>query len=423
MKIVRLMIFLLFTAIPSHALNIIRDAEIELVLTDMVKSIFKVAELDEKSAKVFVFNSKDINAFTIGNGYIFVSSELLFKITDAAQLMGVLAHETAHIAAGHINRLMSTLQQQSRNRGIATLVGLIGTLATGSVDAMAASIGYIMADDRLFLRYSRGEEAAADALGASYMEKLGYSVNNMTKVFEMFRYLELMNGGEHVPEYIKSHPSPDNRIKALSHRNSPAKLTNYDELQKKYKRIRTKLRAYIKDELSIRDDYTEAVFQHLQGKSDTAIKILQDLLKKCPDDVFYKETLAQCYYESGKIQDALKLYKEIYTKKSHILIKISYAETLIAADSNLDEAISILESAKYIECFDDRIFHLLAIAYGKKQKFGLSYLALAREKMLLSEYTAAEQLIKKSIKEFESKKDQNHLRQAKYLKELIDRAK
>ena len=170
MKFLKIFLVSLFIFENSFGIRLIRDAEIETVLTDMVKPIFKVAGLKEKSAKIFVVNSDEINAFTIGNGYIFINSGLLLKFKDPAQVIAVISHETAHIAAGHINRLMAGVLNRQRSATGVMLAGLLATILTGSDKAIAASLGYLMAEERLFLRYSRGEEFAADNLGASYME-------------------------------------------------------------------------------------------------------------------------------------------------------------------------------------------------------------------------------------------------------------
>ncbi len=421
LKKIILVIFLLFNNIDCHGVQLIRDTEIEETLTEMVHEVFKVAGIKEKTAKVFVINSKEVNAFTIGSGYIFINSGLLLKVSDSSQMMGILAHETAHIAAGHINRLMSAIQTRSTNMVNAMIVGLIGTIATGSEAALAAALGYGMVDERLFLRYSRGEEFAADALAAKYLNQMGYDVNCMIQVFNMFQDLEVINGGEHIPNYIKSHPTPQERIIALKRFNSNVTRKNNDEIDKKYKRAVLKLKACINDSNTFRDEYSKAIWLHRHGKTNLAIELLNKLIKNNPDDLFYKETLAQCLYESGKLSEATRLYKQIYKKHPSPLINISYAEVMIESNHQIDIAIGILEKEKYNDCLDEHIYYLLSKAYGKKNRIGVSNLMLAQKYMLLGQYNKSLELLSYSLKQLDQKTELSYIKKAKYLKELIQR--
>lgn len=406
-------------------INLIRDAEVEAVLTDMVKPIFKVAGLQEKSAKIFVLNSDEVNAFTIGNGYIFVNSGLLLKFKDPIQIIAVLSHETAHIAAGHINRLMAGILNRQRNTTGAMLAGLLATILTGSEKAMAASLGYLMADERFFLRYSRGEEAAADALGASYMEKLGYDLKHMISVFQSFQDDNLLNGGEYIPEYVKSHPDANSRIIALKNRSYKfEKKINENairNLTKKYSRILRKLKAFLKDQNLPEDPYSQAIYFHRCGKISKAITLMKKLSKQNPSDIFYKETLAHLLYESGNLNESIKIYKQIYNRDLNNLIKKDYAEVLVEANHDLEKAIRILEDVKYKLYFDSDIFRLLAKAYGKKNKIGISNFMLAQENLIIGNFSVAERLLDICISQLDKEKENSYIEKAKYLKELIKR--
>lgn len=421
MKFLKIFLVSLFIFENSFGIRLIRDAEIETVLTDMVKPIFKVAGLKEKSAKIFVVNSDEINAFTIGNGYIFINSGLLLKFKDPAQVIAVISHETAHIAAGHINRLMAGVLNRQRSATGVMLAGLLATILTGSDKAIAASLGYLMAEERLFLRYSRGEEFAADNLGASYMEKLGYSSDYMISVFQTFQNDSILNGGEFAPEYVKSHPDANSRIAALKSRNKRLSPKKDKNLAEKYSRILRKIRAYLKGRNSSKDEYSRAIYLHRCGKTIEAMAILEKLTEKNPHDIFYKETLAQLLYESGKLEKSIEIYQQIYEKDLNPLIKKDYAEVLIEANRNLEKAIQILESIKYDSYFDSDIFRLLAKAYGKKNEIGISNFMLAQEKLINGELLIAKQLLDICLSQLDRKKENSYIKKAKYLKELINR--
>ena len=451
-KFFRILFVSFFLFERSFGVELIRDVEIETILTEMVKPIFIIAGLNEESAKVFVINSDEINAFTIGNGYIFVTSELLFKFKDHTQLIAILSHEAAHIAAGHVNRLTAIVLNRQRNTTKALLAGLLATVFTRSEAAMAATLGYIMTDDRFFLRYSRGEEFAADSLGASYLAKLGYDPKCMISVFETFQKEGIINGGEHIPEYIKSHPDTNSRISAIKNsiclhkrdctKNLSAKRIELLQklkaflkkqysclskdkidgiLSEKYSRISKKLKAFLKKQYSSKDDYSHAIYLYRHGNVKKALKIMKELMRKNPKDIFYKETLAQLLYETGNLKQSIAIYKQIYRDNLNPLIKKDYAEVLIEANQNLKEAISILENIKYKEPLDSDIYRLLAKAYGKQNKIGISKFMLAQEQLILGNYRESKHLINTCLSKLNKKTEQSYINKAKYVKELIER--
>ena len=409
-------------------ITIIRDAEIEETLTGIVQKIFDVAGLRKKSAKVYVVHSDSINAFTIGNGYVFVTSGLMMKFKNPLNLIAVLSHETGHLAAGHIDSMVSRLQNSSSNFLMAMLAGMLGGLATGSEEALAVLLGYAMTDERLFLRFSREQELAADALGASYLEKMGYDTQAMIEVFEVFERMEIIGGAASLPTYVRTHPKSIDRISALQKRqktNGKSKKCT-PELVEKYKRITEKLKSYVGNsglfEQIPQEDYPKAIYLHRKGKSKEAIEILKKIVARKPKDVYYKETLAQMLSESGNPSEAIKYYKQIYSPKSHVLIKVDYAQALVQ-EKQADSAIKILETAKYEDRFNPEIFRLLANAYGQKGRQGLSFFMLAQEQILLQNYHMAYELLKNSLQLMDKKTEASYIKKAQYFKQLLEREK
>ncbi|MDR1983030.1 MAG: M48 family metalloprotease [Holosporaceae bacterium] len=425
LRITLVCVSVITTNFSSDAMRIVRDAEIEEILTEMAKSIFKVAGLRAESAKIYVINSEAINAFTIGNGYIFINSGLLLKFYNPLHLLSILCHETGHIAAGHINQQISAIQQRSKNFTLAMLAGILGSVVAGSQEAIAILMGYAMADERFYLRFSRVEEFAADALAATYLEKLGYGSDVLIDTFNVFKRIEILNGEANLPIYVRTHPRTDSRISAIQKRAQSKAYKADPELSKKYNRVLVKLRSYLK-RLNIgtavpNDDYSKAIYLHRIGRSTEAINLLQKLCDANPRDVYYKETLAQTLYESGRLDESIQIYEKIYNHNVNILIKIDYANVLMEANKKIDFAISMLESSKYIERFNADIYRLLAKGYGKQNKEGLSLLTLAQEQILLQNYRVAHELLINCLKKLNPKTEASSMKKAKYFKELLER--
>jgi predicted Zn-dependent protease len=405
--------------------QIIRDAEIEETLGEIASPIFRAAGLRPESAKVYVLYSETINAFTIGNGYIFITSGLLLRFENLLHLVGVLCHEVGHIAAGHIERHIHLLEERSRNFMVAMLAGILGTSILGSPDAMALLLGYGLTDERFYLKFSRGEELAADALAASYLEKLGYDANALMGALEIFQRMDILNSSINLPDYVLTHPKASDRILALHRRVKLKKYVANEIASDKYKRVLVKLRAHLGGGSMFaeipKDDYSQAIHQRRNGNFAKAIALLRSLAQKNPSDIYCQEALAQLLYESGDLNEAIKTYEQIYSNNINILIKIDYANALIEANKKIDRAIEILESAKYSIHLDSNVFRLLAKAYGKKEREGLAFLMLAQEQILLQNYNMAHELLVSSLNKMNEKIDQSHFKKAKYLKELLER--
>ena len=117
---------LLASPIPPEG-ALLRDAEIEDVLKSYTTPIFEAAKLNPKSLHLYIINSQEVNAFAMGGTQMAVYTGLILKANSALQVIGVLAHETAHIAGNHIIRGMDAYKQALLQR----LIGTIGGVAIG----------------------------------------------------------------------------------------------------------------------------------------------------------------------------------------------------------------------------------------------------------------------------------------------------
>src|SRR4051794_36579013 len=84
--------------------NAIRDAEIETDIRNLAAPIFRAAGLQPQDVGVYMIDDKDLNSFVAGGQAIFINTGLILKAEQPNQLIGVIAHETGHIAGGHVLR-------------------------------------------------------------------------------------------------------------------------------------------------------------------------------------------------------------------------------------------------------------------------------------------------------------------------------
>ncbi len=155
-----------------------------------------------------VVNQKEINAFALPGGPVYVNLGTIQAADNEAELAGVMAHEISHVVQRHGTR------QASKQMMAQMPLGMLGALlgrggALGQLAAVAGSAGV----STLFLHYSRQAESEADLLGADIMYDSGFNPHAMA---DFFAKLERQGGGARGPQFLSDHPDPGNRAGAVS---------------------------------------------------------------------------------------------------------------------------------------------------------------------------------------------------------------
>ena len=119
----------------GQRLSLVRDAEIESSIRTMVTPIWRAAGLDPNAVEIMIVQDSTLNAFVAGGQRIFINTGLLLRTERPNQLIGVLAHETGHIAGGHLARAQEEMEKLS------TLQILEGLLSAGAMAGGAAAGG------------------------------------------------------------------------------------------------------------------------------------------------------------------------------------------------------------------------------------------------------------------------------------------
>jgi len=168
-----------------------------------------VAVIPEQYSWPYEFHvvpQKEINAFALPGGPIFVNIGTMTAADNEAELAGVLAHEMSHVYMQHSIKQMKKAQW---TQGIAGVLGAVLGGVGGAVGTLG-QLGAGIAGGVLTMKYSRADEAQADAVGAIIMYKAGYDPHYMA---EFFQKLASMGGSG--PQFLSDHPNPGNREHAI----------------------------------------------------------------------------------------------------------------------------------------------------------------------------------------------------------------
>ena len=155
-----------------------------------------------------VANYRELNAFALPGGPVWINRGVLHVATNESQIAGVLAHEIAHIAQRHSAEQMT--HAMFANFGLGMLGALLGNVGGATAAQTAAGLGANL----WFLKFSRDDEAEADRVGLRILRRAGWDGRGMIELFEVLKREQGRNPAA-VEVFFSSHPAPQDRLKAL----------------------------------------------------------------------------------------------------------------------------------------------------------------------------------------------------------------
>ncbi len=380
----------------SSGVSRIRDAEIESDIREWTSPVFKVAGLDPNAVNIVLINDPQINSFVAGGLNIFIYTGLLIRTDNANQVIGVEAHETGHIAGGHLARMSDEIQKAEIIEIITFLAGIGAAVGAGQGNAGPAVLGAGSSlAERNFLAFSRTQEASADQAGATFLEETHQSARGLLDFMKMLQGEEFRAAYRQDP-YLRTHPLTQDRVDFFENVVARSKYSDAPEpaaYAEQHARMRGKLigflspipevfKRYKPGDNSIEARYARAAAYHREGREEEAMREVDSLLAERPDDPFFNELKGQFYFESGKIKEAIAPYEKanrLYPRNS--LIETEMAQTMVeGGDPRYTQAaLAALDDAVTREQDDPETWRLLAVIYGRQGDEGRTALALAEE--------------------------------------------
>ena len=219
-------------------LPIVRDPEINRYINVLGDSIARVADNRSLDWSFFVVDSKEVNAFAVPGGFVYVNRGLIERATKMDQVAGVLGHEIGHVTERHSVEQMQKQQQA----GIGVQLACILTRVCGG---QAAGAAINLAGGAVFARFSRQAEQEADAVGVQFVTRAGISPRGIP---EMFRILleERERRPAGVEAWFLTHPLAEDRIQfteALISKIDPAILRGLSADSRNFKQFQARVAA------------------------------------------------------------------------------------------------------------------------------------------------------------------------------------
>ena len=400
----------------AQRIPLIRDTEIEQLLSDYARPIFRVSGLGRDRVAVKIVRSRIFNAFVIDGLNTFIHTGALMQSETPNQIIGVIAHEAGHIAGGDLAALRTRMKRDQTKILLLRILGLGAAIASGDGRAVAAGDNLVM---RSMLADRRAREAAADQRALEYLNATRQSGIGMLETFMRFQRQEYISDQQKDP-FVRSHPISTQRLALLRNRvrQSPHfGRRDSAQLQLRHDMMRAKLSGYLEApgtvfnrypqrNQSLPAKYARAIatfFRGGQGGLNAALAAIDELIRIDPDYPYFYELKADFLQRSGRPAEAASyLRKALQLAPGATLMQVRLGSVMLASRGKAaaGEVINMVrrairEDAKY----DDekpRAYRVLGQAYYLQGNLARSYAATAEAYFLAGNLKQAQIFAKRA---------------------------
>ena len=404
---------------PAHAQQkgppVVRDAEIEQLLREYTQPVLRAAGLAQQNVQVVIINDRSFNAFVADGRRIFVNGGALMESETPNQIIGVLAHETGHIAGGHLARMREAMASATTQSIIAMLLGagaLVAAGRSGGADlgqaGAAAIAGPTIAIQNTMIGYMRAQEEQADRAGVKFLTATGQSAKGMYETFKRMAD-QVLYQIRYINPYLQTHPLPNERVAALEglakaspywdHKDPPALQARHDLMRAKLygfiERPDGVARRYPPSDTSLAARYARAISAYRFSDPRVALGQIEALIQAQPQNPYFYELKGQAFLEAGKPAEAIApLRHAAQLAPNPALIQIMLGQALVATHdrAHVDEAIPMLQAAVLREPDTPDAYAQLAMAYGQKNDLARADLASAQAAFMRGDIKTAREI-------------------------------
>ncbi len=380
-------------------LALVRDTEVEATIRTFATPLWKAAGLQPSAIRIFLIADHQLNAFVAGGQNLFINTGLLIRAQSAGQVMGVIAHETGHMAGGHLARMPEAIRNAIFTSLLAMALGMAGGIAGagGSVGAATIAGGSTLAQRSLFA-FTRSQENAADQAGVTFLDDIGQSSRGLLQFMEVIAHKEVLSAVQQDP-YLRTHPLTSERIDFLRNHVAHSRYSDAPvppELERLHRRMRAKLAAFLDppsqtldawpaSDTSVEARYARAIAYYRIPDLKNALPLIDGLIAEAPKDPYFHELRGQMLFENGRVAEALPSYREavaLLPDAALMRIDLAHIELEMNDPALLADAEQNLTRASRVEPDVPDLWRYFAVAYGRGDKLGMAAMALAEQALL-----------------------------------------
>jgi predicted Zn-dependent protease len=414
-----------FQTAEAQRIGFIRDTEVEELLKDYARPIFRAANLGSDRVAMRIVNQDVFNAFVIDGKNVFINTGALLESATPNQVIGVIAHEVGHISGGHLAALRARIAQDQTKCLLFQILGVGLMVAGGGGQTTGAGAG-IMAGgcsivERSLLAERRAQESAADQAGLAYLNATRQSGRGLLETFERFAQQEYLSEASQ-DAFARSHPVAANRLAQL--RTSVAKSPYHNEkdpppLQLRHDLMRAKLRGFCRPRIDVVREYpaantslparyARAIANSCTGNcsgrcpsvTPAGLEEIDALIRSDPKNPYFWELKGHVLMTSGRQAEAIEpIRKAITFAPNANFMSVRLAEALLQSRGlqGADEAITLARKSIGNDPSPEA-YNVLANAYAKKDLLPQAEYATAEGHFLAGNVEQAKIFAKRSLR-------------------------
>lgn len=384
-------------ALPASAqgISLLRDTETEEMFRAYETPLARAAGLDPVP-RVWLVGANEINAFvTYGDPgeNMFIFSGILLWLQKPNELIGVMAHETGHISAGHLSRGQYGMKKAMIPM-LLSLVAGVGAMIAGAGEAGMAimGIGQAYAAGQM-AAFTRVQESSADQIAARLLQATHQSPMGMYRTFQRFAQDEAMSAYK-IDKFAVDHPSGQDRVFDL---NSAVEASPYREVQDSpeslhtFQMVQAKLAGFVlpvKDALlrypesdtSLPGRYAHAMIYMRQPNFQKAMATINGLIAEEPNNPYFYEVRGQIYVSMAKPALAIPDYQKsvnLRPRAPQLRAALAMAQLATEDPTLAAAALQNLKAATLVESEDPFTWYQTAKAYSLLQNEPMANLSTA----------------------------------------------
>jgi predicted Zn-dependent protease len=323
----------------AQGISLLEDTETERLLRSYEEPILHVAGIDPAAVRMYIVNDTELNAFVAEGQNIFCNAGLFIQLKNPNELTGVLAHETGHMAGGHLIRGSDAIAKAEIPMLLSLLAGVGAAIAgAGEAGLILMGVGQSAAQAQ-FMQFSRAQEATADQMGQRYLRLTHQSGMGMVHVFERMANEAAMQVRN--PEaYASDHPADRDRVSLLQEQADASPYRDVPDSPQAihaYQMVKAKVIGYL---LPVQDvlyrypvsnksapaRYARAMVYMRQPNLPKALEEINSLIKEEPNNPYFYEVLGQIYVSMSQPMKGIAPYqKSVNLLPDAPLLRISLA--------------------------------------------------------------------------------------------------
>ena len=332
----------------GQQLELLQDTETERALRRYETPLAKAAGLDPTAIRLYIVNDLEVNAFVAEGQNMFINTGIILYLHNRNELVGVMAHETGHIAAGHLSRGTQAMSKAAIPMLASMVLGVAAMIAGAGQAGMAImGLGQRVAVTQL-IAFTYVQEGTADQIAVKLLNATHQSPKGMLDVFGRFAHEEAMEGF-HPPPFATTHPVGQDRIAYLQNLVDASPYRDIPDSpaeEHEFEMIKAKLAGYVLpvDEVFVRYPlsdtsetarYARAMAYMRKPDFKAAFSEIQSLIKDEPQNPYFREVLGQIYVTMSQPGKGIAAYQAAVDKMPDAPeIRVELAAAQLATEQN-----------------------------------------------------------------------------------------